>query len=408
MTLPSYVAGSNVNSATGTSANTRGVNRSAAWVAGTLVIVAIWRGTGEAFTSVPTGWTQVSGSPFQLGTAGDYVAVFWKIMQSSGEVAVGSGYTWSWTTATWTEVLAAAWQDTDQTNPLNQVSGQSNSSSTTITCPAVTPTVSNTLIVCIGAFDNDTSYTANTGLTERLDFGGWAITFADETGPASGVSTSTNTFTAAGGAFANAGVTLLLQEVGGGPSPTTLLPGTIATGATLFNPTVTLASAPATLLPGTISSAATLFAPTVIQLVQPGTIASAQQLYAPTVTLSSAPQTVQPGTVATAQQLFPPIVFLAIPQTVQPGFIASGQQVFAPLFVGLVQYSLEPDAIPSLVAVFEPRVGLYPAAPLPMAYTLEPPHHGIAARGELRLQPIGVTSSLEAAPPPPGIARPGG
>lgn len=214
MTLPSYVASSNANSSTAATTNTRGFNRPAAWLSGQLGIAAIWRGTNEAFTSVPSGWVEFSGSPFRLGTTGDYVSLFYKVLGGSEP----SSYTWTWTTSVYTEIVALTIADADPTTPANQVAGQSNASSTTITCPAVTPSVANTLLLCIGGYDNDTSYTSNTGMTERLDFGGWAVTMATETGPASGVSSGTNTFTASGGAFANVGITLALQEVqaGGG------------------------------------------------------------------------------------------------------------------------------------------------------------------------------------------------
>lgn len=209
MTLPSYVASSNANSTAGTTASTRAINRPAAWVSGLLAVAAIWRGTNEAFTALPSGWTETSGSPFRLGTTADYVSVFWKTLGGSEP----SSYTWTWTTSVYCEIVALAILDADPTTPINQAAGQSNASSTTITCPAVTPTVTVTLLLCIGGYDNDTSYTSNTGMTERLDFGGWAITMATETGP-NCVTSGTNTFTAAGGAFENVGITLAIQEAG--------------------------------------------------------------------------------------------------------------------------------------------------------------------------------------------------
>lgn len=211
MTLPSYVASSNVDMGAGGNGTSVVLTRPAAWVSGDTAYVGIYKESSAAITP-PSGWTELSGSPFANST-NFWSHVFRKVLGGSEP----STYTWSWTGSIWREAGGLSIHDTDQTTPENQGPSATvtTSTTTTITCPALTPSVANTLILCIGFNFADASYTSNDGMTERIDFGVRAFTFATETGPSSGVSTGTNTFTSTSGA-PNTGISLLLQEVQGG------------------------------------------------------------------------------------------------------------------------------------------------------------------------------------------------
>lgn len=213
MTLPSYVASSNADMGTPGNGTSMLLTRPAAWVSGLAAFSGLYKENGNA-VAAPSGWVEVSGSPFAAGTS-FWAHVFYKILGGSEP----ANYTWSWTGSVWREGGALALLDTDQTTPIDQIAGQSNASSTTITAPAVTPSVNNTLLLVLGFYFNDGAYTSNTGMTERIDFGGRAFTMATETGPAATVSSGTNTFTSSVSAAVNVGVAIAVQEVQSPPPP---------------------------------------------------------------------------------------------------------------------------------------------------------------------------------------------
>lgn len=187
------------------------LTRPAAWVSGDTAYVGIYKESSAAITP-PSGWTELSGSPFANST-NFWSHVFRKVLGGSEP----STYTWSWTGSVWREGGGLSVTNTDLTTPENQgpSATATTSANATITCPALTPSVANTLILCVGFNFADTTYTSNDGMTERIDFGGRAFTFATETGPSSGVSTGANTFTSSSSAQ-NTGISILIQEVQGG------------------------------------------------------------------------------------------------------------------------------------------------------------------------------------------------
>lgn len=158
--------------------------------------------------AVPSTWTEVSGSPQGTGTAaaagGIRVAVFYKFHY--GNVAAPTlADTGNLTTA-----IITAYRGVDPNAPINASAGSVDSGATsTITVPAVTTTVANTLIVGSVGLDKDladvdtitgTWTNANlSGITERHDEtvstaagGGLAIvTGAKATAGATGTTTNT-------------------------------------------------------------------------------------------------------------------------------------------------------------------------------------------------------------------------
>lgn len=457
MTRPSYVTTTNRNSgATGSGSNVQ-LDWITNWTSGLTVVACVWRGTNQAFTATPSGWTQIG--QYQIGSTTDYVSVWWKRMGSSEPAS----YVWSWTTSVWREVVACAFLDCDSTNAVDVAASSGNaSSSTTITCAAVTPTVNNTLLVCIAGYDNDTSFSPGGSLTEVLDFGGWAMAMYTINGPSSGVSSGTNTVTAAGGAFPSAGITVALREVQT-TGAQTVTPNAVSTGETFFSPSVQLTLLPNTVgtsesvpqpiarlqvLPGAIATGEAVYQPTVTiqQVVTPNAIATGEAVYQPTVSIPS-PQTVSPNAIATAAQVFQPVVntagglqtvlpmaigtgeqvyaptvnrqvlpatigtgeqvygptvFLAIPQTVSPGTIASAELVPQPLVSGVAP-AIRPDAIPSGERVYAPSVVVQSRGVAPVLQPDEPAFAPMLGRGMTVGAPSLTNGARRPAPPLAGV-----
>jgi len=126
--------------------------------------------------------------------------------------------------------------------------------------------------------------------------------------------------------------------------PQTVNPGTIATGATVYAPTVSAAP--------------------VVGQISPNTIVSVEQVYGPTLRLQ-----VLAGVIPGIAQVFAPsIVVLVSPQTIQPTTITTAAEVYEVAFVGFEIPALPaivPDPIPSTERVHAPNVAFVPRGPAP-------------------------------------------
>jgi len=126
------------------------------------ILVLLVNTANEAVTA-PEGWTQVANSPQGTGTAGSAGAVgiqaFWKVSAAS-ESAVSIGDAGSYTAG---QMLSC--YNVDQSSPVNITAGAVQATAATAwSCPAVTTTIPNCLVlVCIGN-DRDAS-TVNTLLS---------------------------------------------------------------------------------------------------------------------------------------------------------------------------------------------------------------------------------------------------
>lgn len=141
------------------------------------LLLLVFTSANEAITT-PTQWTQVANSPQSTGTAatagGIRIGVFWRIY--NGNVAASQVAD----TGNLNAGQIFAFRGVDLQNPIDISAGSVNATATaTITCPAVTTTVDNCMIVgCVG-LDKDladadtitgTWTNANlTGITERHD-----------------------------------------------------------------------------------------------------------------------------------------------------------------------------------------------------------------------------------------------
>ncbi|MGW8285732.1 MAG: hypothetical protein ACWGPR_08440 [Candidatus Deferrimicrobiaceae bacterium] len=146
-----------------------------------------------------------------------------------------------------------------------------------------------------------------------------------------------------------------------------ITPAAIASGATLYAPTITVGAV--TVTPGAIASTSAVNAPAVTSLVSPGSIASTAALYAPTAS---------PG-----------------PVQVIPGAIASTASVPSPTAVpGAV--SVTPAAIGSTLAIFGPAAapGAVVVQPGPIGSTLAL-YAPTASPGAVAITPGAIASTLQ-------------
>lgn len=155
MTLPVYQnAGTFVNGTTG--AITPGIPASTA--AGDFLLLLVE--SANEVIATPSGWTQVASSPQGTGTAaaagGVRLGVFWKIAGSS-ESSPSIADTGNHTTA-----QIFRFTGVDGTTPIHATAGSVlATANTAITCPAVTTTVNDCLIVNAIANDRDLNSTTS-------------------------------------------------------------------------------------------------------------------------------------------------------------------------------------------------------------------------------------------------------
>jgi len=113
----------------------------------------------------------------------------------------------------------------------------------------------------------------------------------------------------------------------------TVNPGTIATGATVYAPTVSAAPVVGQISPNTIVSLEQVYGPTLRLQMLAGVIPGIVQVFAPSIVVLVSPQTIQPATIATAAEMYE-VAFVgfeipALPAIV-PDAMASAERVYAP------------------------------------------------------------------------------
>jgi hypothetical protein len=136
-----------------------------------LVAVVTWdadSGPGTVGT-VPNGWTQLYLNKYTYSGSEVEVGVWWKIASSEG-----ASYTWGWSTAEAVYAYILRITGNDTSNPINAwgiTADGSSSYGTSPTCPTVTTTVADTLILRLfgsdrGMTDIDGDYpSGHTGIT---------------------------------------------------------------------------------------------------------------------------------------------------------------------------------------------------------------------------------------------------
>lgn len=125
-----------------------------------------------------------------------------------------------------------------------------------------------------------------------------------------------------------------------GVLPQTVTAGTIATAEQVYQPTVTMGSVAGQVQPNLIPSAEQVYAPALSVQILPGTIATAASVFAPTV-LRAVAQTVTPDAIGTAEQVYAPLVGVPA-QTVTTGTILSAARVHPPLVRVHPRFSVPP------------------------------------------------------------------
>lgn len=211
MTQPSFVASSAVDANTPGNGASIVITTPVAWLSGHVGVLQAYKESSAPITP-PSGWVEVAGSPFAQGT-NFWMHLFYKVLGGSEP----GSYTFPWTGSTWREGGAYALVDCDQTTPINVLANATNASSTTITCPAVTPTVNNTLIATFATLFNDETWSAiGQSQTRRLPTGVRSFGSGTVAGPASGVSSGAFTHTVLAAAV-GLGVTIAFQEVQSSP-----------------------------------------------------------------------------------------------------------------------------------------------------------------------------------------------
>ena len=160
---------SNAASITHTIGGTSGISEP-----GDLILIFL-ESANQAFTA-PTGYLQVTASPQGQGTAGQANAtrltIFYKISDGTETTYVTGD------SGDHNIVCSFVIKDVDRENPINDSVGNTAAAATALTCPAVTTTVPECLIVIATTSDRDGNTTAQfsnpvnanlTSITERID-----------------------------------------------------------------------------------------------------------------------------------------------------------------------------------------------------------------------------------------------
>ncbi|MCA1628325.1 MAG: fibronectin type III domain-containing protein, partial [Acidobacteria bacterium] len=134
-------------------------------VSGDCMIAALWVRGASAYGTItpPGGWTLIRNENW-AGT--DAVITYYKLAGASEP----ANYTWTFSTSEQLQGGIAAYYNVDQSAPVNVSAGrQAIYLETNIPAPSVTPTVSNTLLLCFFGSYSPGSFTPPSGMTERWD-----------------------------------------------------------------------------------------------------------------------------------------------------------------------------------------------------------------------------------------------
>lgn len=168
-------------------------NRPTGTTDGDLLLAALFVSQGATISAVPSGWTLIREDT--SGTSAR-TALYWKI--ASSEPA-----TWTWTISTSANagVHVLRLDGHDPISPINQHSGQGNTSSTSVTAPAVTPSTNDCLLIGWFHVAANATFTAPASMSEVTDAVGGGSSRALESAQellsgGSGASTGTRVATA--------------------------------------------------------------------------------------------------------------------------------------------------------------------------------------------------------------------
>lgn len=141
------------------------------WAAGQVALIVVYNDQGDA--STPTGYTEITGSPFGAGT--EKMCVFYKTLWSADADPVT---TISGSTTNAAHVAAMiTYNNVDTSNVIDVIGAASNGTGTPMTCNGVTTGYdSSWVVVFAGRGDNEdvntqTINASATGVTERTDAG---------------------------------------------------------------------------------------------------------------------------------------------------------------------------------------------------------------------------------------------
>lgn len=163
---PAYVAGTGVGTAAGQTLGLPGrtnngdisVGLPAGWRPGQFALMAVYNDQGDA--STPTGWSEITGSPFGAGT--EKLCVFSKRLAEDETNPVVTTISGSAASASHAAGIAV-YDGIDYASPLAQNATSSNGtgSPVTISCPSLTS--GNIAVAIVGRGDNETFATARFG-----------------------------------------------------------------------------------------------------------------------------------------------------------------------------------------------------------------------------------------------------
>lgn len=128
-------------------------------------------GSGDPPIAAPGGWTDIRQDSVYISF--HTAALFWKIADAADVAA--ADFTFTGEDALNLGAISA-WTGHDAITPINANNGQGNEASTTVTSPAITPSVANCAILLFCAVANDNTQsayaiaTSDPGLDEAYDF----------------------------------------------------------------------------------------------------------------------------------------------------------------------------------------------------------------------------------------------
>lgn len=129
-----------------------------------LVLVSFGGGSGITLSNLPSGYTAVPNTRINSTTTFG-TEVYYKILAGTESGSITWTLSGSQNNSSQMYVIRGA----NQVNPINISNSQANASSATVTAPSITTTVDGCMLVFFGTVAAVATYTAPSGMTERLD-----------------------------------------------------------------------------------------------------------------------------------------------------------------------------------------------------------------------------------------------
>lgn len=187
-----------------------------------VAIISVRVGTGTTISTVPTGWTLINSRDNTTNLIKS--STYYKVASASET----GPYVWGWATSLKAAGVISVYSGVDRASPIMAQNSQANTSSTTLTAPAITTTEAGTMVIAAYSTATGTTLAAGSSMTlpasgqDRSSGNGAAsqntagLQYAIQ--PTAG-STGTKTMTAAAAAE-NIGHTIALR-----PAPTVMQSG---------------------------------------------------------------------------------------------------------------------------------------------------------------------------------------